>query len=88
MSCRHPRRAASLPSLERSHAPLSFLFQVKADRSGVESMEKLTQFTIKRVREQNGDAFVAEELRKMEVEVEAETTAARQQPVVDAAGRR
>jgi hypothetical protein len=49
-------------------------------------MEKLTQFTIKRVREQNGDAFVAEELREMEVE--AGTTAARQQPVVDAAGRR
>ena len=52
----------------------------------MESLEKLTQFTLERVREQNGDEYVREELREMEVE--AGSTAARQQPAVDAAGRR
>ena len=48
-------------------------WQVKAERSTVMSVETMTEFTVKRVREQNHDSFIAEEREAAEKEPQGST---------------
>lgn len=48
-------------------------WQIKAERSTVTSMETMTEFTVKRVREQNHDSIIAEEREAAEKEPQGST---------------